>query len=106
MNDDGIVGMAQRPGRQLMEAPELSKDDLLDWLGRQGDLKVEPPAAPRSTPKLDRAKKAALAIWGSEGPPQTLTNKLICIAINEQFRKIGEGNDVAPTTILRAVGRK
>ena len=60
----------------------------------------------RPRQKFDRARNAAQAIWGSDGPPSHLSNSLICRDVADRLRKDGQRADINDATILRAVGRK
>jgi hypothetical protein len=92
----------------------VNQDDLIYWQDRN---RTAPPIAadkepaqsdqPRKQPDRDRAKRAAVAIWGSDGrPPDHMANPLICREVAEWLKRNGQAADISDATILRAVGRK
>jgi len=50
----------------------IVEQDFLDWLNRQ----VTPLAA-RKPPDRERARRAAIELWGTAGPPDHLSNSSI-----------------------------
>jgi hypothetical protein len=74
--------------------------DFLDWLNRQVAL-----AKPKQ-PDRERARQAAIELWGTAGPPDHLSNLSICRDVAQWLKKNGQAADISDGTILRAVGRK
>jgi hypothetical protein len=50
-----------------------------------------------------RARQAAIELWGTAGPPEHLSNSLICREAAEWLKKNGQAADISDVTILRAV---
>ena len=51
----------------------IVEEDFLDWLNRQ----VATPQVARK-PDRERARQAAIELWGTAGPPDHLSNLSIC----------------------------
>jgi hypothetical protein len=81
----------------------IVKEDFLDWLNLQMSTTA---TTPRQQPDHERARQAAIELWGTAGPPDHLSNSLICREVAEWLKKNGQAADVSDATILRAVGRK
>ena len=64
------------------------------------------PLAARKLPDGERARQAAIELWSTAGPPDHLSNSLICREVAEWLKKNGQAADISDVTILRAVGRK
>ena len=78
--------------------------DFLDWLNRQVAAHATPPQAAR--PDRERARQAAIELWGTAGPPDHLSNLLVCREVAQWLKKNNQAADISNATILRAVGRK
>jgi hypothetical protein len=100
---------SQRHGSRVKKIILLNKDDLLYWLDQHADGKTVPASPPRkqrNQVKRTAARAVALALWGPDGPPAHLENKIICREIRAEFKNRGEEMPIDDATILRAVGRK
>jgi hypothetical protein len=75
----------------------IIEEDFLDWLNRQ----VSTTATDR-----ERARQAAIELWGTAGPPDHLSNSSICREVVQWLKKNGQAAEISGATILRAVGRK
>jgi hypothetical protein len=80
----------------------IVKEDFLDWL----NLQMSTTATTPRQPDHERARQAAIELWGTAGPPDHLSNSLICREVAEWLKKNGQAAHVSDATILRAVGRK
>jgi hypothetical protein len=83
----------------------IVEEDFLDWLNRHASAAATPLAA-RKQPDRERARQAAIELWGTAGPPEHLSNSLICRELAEWLKKNGQAADIGDATILRAVGRR
>jgi hypothetical protein len=83
----------------------IVEEDFLDWLNRHASAAATPLAA-RKQPDRERARQAAIELWGTAGPPEHLSNSLICRELAEWLKKNGQAADISDATILRAVGRR
>src|ERR1700733_12515727 len=109
-NELPILTKVDKPGPEFRR---FNLDHLLDWLARKHAITgTGPPTRtipPKKTTHKQRsrepAKEAVFAIWGADGPPETLTNKQVCAAIEKQLR-IENQPVPGDSTMLRAVGRK
>ena len=79
----------------------IVEEDFLDWLNRQ----VATPQVARK-PDRERARQAAIELWGTAGPPDHLSNLSICRDVAQWLKKSGHAAVISDGTILRAVGRK
>jgi hypothetical protein len=130
--DDGLVGMNLRPGAlgkagisadgkavthrtTSANVSRISKDDLLDWLGRHHPDKVAPklePVKPRAQIKRSRVQTALKELWKNEPPEQSvLPNSLLCKTVQDWLKHDSKNQGVpalgiSDDTILRAAGRK
>ena len=84
----------------------IVEEDFLAWLNRQVSTTATTPLAARKQPDRERARQAAIELWGTAGPPEHLSNSLICREVAEWLKKNGQAADISDATILRAVGRK
>jgi len=57
-------------------------------------------------PDRERARQAAIELWGTAGPPDHLSNLSICRDVAQWLKKNGQAADISVDTILRAVGRR
>jgi hypothetical protein len=110
----GIGLLGEKPHR---ENTFVSEADLIYWLDQNRPAPKSAPSPqpsrtpaqsdqPRKQPDRDRARQAALAIWGSAGPPNHMANPLICRDVAAWLKHNGQAADISDATILRAVGRK
>ena len=83
----------------------IVEEDFLDWLNRQVATQATT-SQPTRKPDRERARQAAIELWGTAGPPEHLSNSLICREVAEWLKKNGQAAGVSDATILRAVGRK
>jgi hypothetical protein len=67
---------------------------------------VPTPTSRAPQPDHERARQAAIELWGTAGPSDHLSNSLICREVAEWLKKNGQAADVSDATILRAVGRR
>ena len=84
----------------------IVEKDFIDWLNRQMSTIATMPLAARKQPDRERARQAAIELWGTAGPPDHLSNSLICREVAEWLKKNGQAADVGDATILRAAGRR
>jgi hypothetical protein len=84
----------------------IVEEDFLDWLNRQMSSTATMPQAARKQPDRERATQAAIELWGTAGPPEHLSNSLICREVAEWLKKDGQAADISDATIIRAVSRK
>jgi hypothetical protein len=64
-----------------------------------------PPSA-RMQPDRERARQAAIELWGKAGPPDHLSNSSICREVAQWLKKNGQAAEISEATILRAVSRR
>jgi len=83
----------------------IVEEDFLDWLNRQVAAQATTPQVTRK-PDRERARQAAIELWGTAGPPDHLSNLSICRDVAQWLKKNGQEADISDGTILRAVGRK
>jgi hypothetical protein len=83
----------------------IVKEDFLDWLNRQVATQATTPQVVRK-PDRERARQAAIELWGTAGPPDHLSNLSICRDVAQWLKKSGQAADISDGTILHAVGRK
>ena len=83
----------------------IVEEDFLDWLNRQVAAQATTPQVTRK-PDRERARQAAIELWGTAGPPDHLSNLSICRDVAQWLKKNGQAADISDATILRAVGRK
>jgi hypothetical protein len=62
--------------------------------------------AARMQPDRERARQAAIELWGTAGPPDHLSNSSICREVAQLLKKNGQAAEISDATIFRAVGRK
>ena len=85
----------------------IVEEDFLDWLNRQVSTHTAPPPlAARMQPGHERARQAAIELWGTAGPPDHLANSSICREVTQWLMKNDQTADISDATILRAVGRR
>ena len=84
----------------------IVKADFLDWLNRQVATQATTPSAKPKQPDRERARQAAIELWGTAGPPDYVSNSSICREVAQWLKKNDQAADISDTTILRAVGRK
>ena len=84
----------------------IVEENFLDWLNRQASITATTPLAAHKQPDRERARQAAIELWGTAGPPDHLSNSSICRQVAEWLKKNGQAADIGDATILRAVGRK
>ena len=85
----------------------IVEEDFLDWLNRQVSVHTAtPPLAARTQPDRERARQAAIELWGTAGPPDHLSNSSICREVAQWLKKNGQAAEIRDATILRAVGRR
>jgi hypothetical protein len=84
----------------------IVEEDFLDWLNRQVSTTATTPLAAPKQPFRERARQAAIELWGTAGPPDHLSNSSICREVAEWLKKNDQAADISDATILRAVGRK
>jgi len=80
----------------------IVEEDFLDWLNRQVSTTA---ATPRKQPDRERARQAAIKLWGAAGPPDHLSNSSICREVAQWLKKNDQAADISDATILRVVGR-
>jgi len=80
--------------------------DFLDWLNRQVATQATTPLAKPKQPDRERARQAAIELWGTAGPPDHLSNLSICREVAQWLKENDQAADISDGTILRAVGRK
>ena len=83
----------------------IVEEDFLDWLNRQVATQATTPQVARK-PDRERARQAAIELWGTAGPPDHLSNLSICRDVAQWLKKNGQAADISDGTILRAVGRR
>ena len=83
----------------------IIEEGFPDWLNRQVATQATTPQGARK-PDHERAKQAAIELWGTAGPPDHLSNLSICRDVAQWLKKNGQAADISDGTILRAVGRK
>ena len=83
----------------------IVEKDFLDWLNRHVAAHATTPQATRK-PDRERARQAAIELWGTAGPPDHLSNLSICRDVAQWLKKNDQAADISEGTILRAVGRK
>ena len=83
----------------------IVEKDLLDWLNRHVAAQATTPSAAPKQPDRERARQAAIELWGTAGPPDHLSNLSICREVAQWLKKNHQA-DISDGTILRAVGRK
>jgi len=83
----------------------IVEGDFLEWLNRQVATQATPPQ-PTRKPDRERARQAAIELWGTAGPPDHLSNLSICRDVAQWLKKNGQAADISDGTILRAVGRR
>ena len=83
----------------------IVEEDFLDWLNRQVATQATTPQVARK-PDRERARQAAIELWGTAGPPDHLSNLSICREVAQWLKKNDQAADISEGTILRAVGRK
>ena len=83
----------------------IVEEDFLEWLNRQVATQATTPQATRK-PDRERARQAAIELWGTAGPPNHLSNSSIYREVAQWLKKNGQAADIRDATILRAVGRK
>jgi hypothetical protein len=84
----------------------IVEEDFLDWLNCQWSTTATTPLAARKQPDGERARQAAIKLWGTAGPPDHLSNSSICREVAQWLKKNNQAADLSDATILRAVGRK
>ena len=82
----------------------IVEEDFLDWLNRQVTTAATPLAA-RKQPDRERARQAAIELWGTAGPPAHLSNSSIR-EVTQWLKKNDQTVDISDATILRAAGRR
>ena len=82
----------------------IVEEDFLDWLNRQVATQATT-SQPTRKPDRERARQAAIELWGIAGPPDHLSNLSICREVAQWLKKNHQA-DVSDGTILRAVGRR
>jgi hypothetical protein len=98
----GIGLFNEKPNR---ENTLVSEDDLIYWHDCNRTVPAQSDRT-RKQPDRDRARQAAIAIWGSARPPDHMANPLICREVGAWLKHDGQAADISDATILRAVGRK
>src|SRR6516162_4965969 len=83
----------------------IIEEDFLDWLNRQVATQATTPQ-PTRKPDRERARQAAIELWGTAGRPDHLSNLSICRDVAQWLKKNDQAADISDGTILRAVGRK
>ena len=81
------------------------EENFLDWLNRQVATQATTPQ-PTRKPDRERARQAAIELWGPAGPPDHLSNSSICREVTQWLKKNDQAADIGSGTILRAVGRR
>ena len=84
----------------------IVEEDFLDWLNRRVSTTATTPLAARKQPDRERARQAAIELWGTVGPPDHLSNSSICREVIQWLKKNDRAADISGATILRAVGRR
>jgi len=82
----------------------IVEEDFLDWLNRHVSTTATTPLAARKQPDRERARQAAIELWGTAGPPDHLSSSVICREVTEWLKKIGQAADISDATIIRAIG--
>ena len=67
----------------------IVEEDFLDWLNRQVATQATTPQ-PTRKPDRERARQAAIELWSTAGPPDHLSNSLICREVAEWLKKNGQ----------------
>ena len=83
----------------------IVEKDFLDWLNRHVVAQATTPSTAPKQPDRERARQAAIELWGAAGPPDHLSNLSICREVAQWLKKNHQA-DISDGTILRAVGRK
>ena len=83
----------------------IVEEVFLDWLNRQVAAQATTPQVTRK-PDRERARQAAIELWGTAGPPDHLSNLSICREVAQWLKKNDQAADISDGTILRAVGRR
>ena len=83
----------------------IVEKDFLDWLNRQLATQATT-SQPTRKPDRERARQAAIELWGTAGPPDHLSNLSICRDVAQWLKKSDQAADISDATILRAVGRR
>ena len=83
----------------------IVEEDFLEWLNRQVATQATAPQ-PTRKPDRERARQAAIELWGPAGPPDHLSNSSICREVTQWLKKNDQAADIGGGTILRAVGRR
>ena len=81
----------------------IVEEDFLDWLNRQVATQA---TTPQRKPDRERARQAAIELWGTAGPPDHLSNLSICREVAQWLKKNDQEAEISDGTILRAVGRR
>ena len=84
----------------------IVEENFLDWLIRQVATHATTPLAKPKQPDRERARQAAIELWGTAGPPDHLSNLSICRDVAQWLKKNDQAADISDATILRAVGRR
>ena len=84
----------------------IVEEDFLDWLNRQVATQATTSLAKPKQPDRERARQAAIELWGTVGPPDHLSNSSICREVIQWLKKNDRAADISGATILRAVGRR
>jgi hypothetical protein len=84
----------------------IVEQDFLDWLNRQVSTTTATPLAVRRQPDGERARQAAIELWGTAGPPSHLSNSSICREVTQWLKKNDQTADISDATILSVVGRR
>ena len=82
----------------------IVKENFLDWLRQLATQATT--SQPTRKPDRERARQAAIELWGTAGPPDHLSNLSICREVAQWLKKSGQAADISDATILRAVGRR
>lgn len=80
----------------------FSKDDFIDWFDRFSSTTKRAASGQKDQA---RAREAAQAEWGKDGPPPHLRNDEIVRIGNKRLKLMGQ-REVSPSTWMRAVGKK
>jgi len=83
----------------------IVEQDFLDWLKRQVSTTATTSLAAKQ-PDRERARQAAIELWGPAGPPDHLSNSSICREVTQWLKKNDQAADISGGTILRGVGRR
>jgi hypothetical protein len=124
-HDDGLMAFDKTPGAlnsrglNLSSAGQwtetqrhLSKDDLLDWLGRQDGLnrqapaQQEPGAEKRSQPRRGPAMEAIEGLRANGTDVSKLSDKRVHQLGCKWLRSKGRSEEPSEDTFARALGRK